>query len=67
MEYLVLVTRMQLSVMGHEDGVIASDKTGRFIAEVNYDDERVSSANEAMRLAITTVAAEVMKRSEVPN
>ena len=43
------------------------DKTGRFIAEVNYDDERVSSANEAMRLAITTVAAEVMKRSEVPN
>ena len=64
---LDLVTRMQLSVIGHEYGVTASDKTGRFIVEVNYDDERVSSKSEAIRLAITTVAAEVMKRSKVPN
>lgn len=65
---LDLVTRLQLSVMGHEDGVTASDKTGRFIVEVNYNDERVSCASEAMRLAITTVAAAVaMKHSEVTN
>jgi ribosomal protein L16/L10AE len=57
--------------MAHEDGVSVSDKAGRVIVEVNYDDERVSSANEAMRLAITTAAAaaatEVMGCSEVPN
>ena len=64
---LDLVTRMQLSVMGHEAGVTASDKTGRVIVGVGYDDEGVSSKSEAIRLAITTVAAEVMKRSEVPN
>jgi hypothetical protein len=68
---LDLVTRLQLSVMAHEDGISVSDKAGRVIVEVNYDDERVSSANEAMRLAITTAAAaaatEVMGCSEVPN
>lgn len=64
---LDLVTRLQLSVMAHEDGVTASDKVGRVIVDIGYDDVRVSSAPEAMRLAITTVAAIVMNCSEVSN
>lgn len=62
---LDLVTRLGLSVMAHEDGVTASDKTGRVIVEVHYNDEGISSANEATRLAVTRCAAEVMKRSKV--
>ena len=59
-----LVTRLGLSVMAHEDGVTASDKSGRIIIEVAYDDEGVSSASEAARLAITKVAACVMGYDE---
>jgi hypothetical protein len=52
---LDLVTRLGLNVMAHEDGVTVSDNSGRFIVEVNYDDEGVSSANEAMSLKFLLV------------
>ena len=63
---LDLVTRLGLNVMAHEDGVTASDKSGRVIIEVAYDDEGISSPAGATRLAITKVAACVMGYSEVP-
>ena len=47
------------------DEFYASDKSGRVIVEVAYDDEGVSSASGATRLAITKVAACVMGYSEV--
>lgn len=62
---LDLVTRLGLCVIAREDCVIVSDTTGEFTVNIYYNDEGISSANEATRLAVTRCAAEVMKRSKV--
>lgn len=66
---LDLVTRLGLCVIAQEDCVTVSDAAGKVIIDVSYDDEDISSASEATRLAITRCAAAVMNngRSTEPS
>ena len=54
-----LITRLQLCVQGHDDGVTASNVNGTILIEVDYDSGSESDKAAAALLAITKVAAAI--------
>ena len=54
-----LITRLQLCVQGHDDGVTASNVNGTILIEVDYGSGSESDKAAAVLLAITKVAAAI--------
>ena len=56
---LDLITRLQLNVMGHSDGVTVSNLSGTILLEEEFDPGCEESKVRAIKLAITKVAAAI--------
>ena len=56
---LDLITRLQLNVMGHSDGVTVSNSSGTILIEEEFDPGCEESKVQAIKLAITKVAAAI--------
>lgn len=54
-----LISRLSLSVMGHTDGITVSNSTGTILIEEEFSPGCEESKVQAIKLAITKVAATI--------
>ena len=54
-----LISRLSLSVMGHTDGITVSNSTGTILIEEEFSPGCEESKVQAIKLAITKVAAAI--------
>jgi hypothetical protein len=54
-----LISRLNLTVMGHTGGITVSNSSGTILIEMEYSSSCEASKARTIRLAITTVAAAI--------